>query len=146
MRALVCILLAALALTAPVLASAAQEELYGDLGMSAAESAAPEAARETLGGILLLIAAIAISIGLFYSRSSLENYSRCFRIGLLLFILLEVISACRKGMEMMNASAEAEVFRRMAFMDGLTRLGNRAAFEREMEKFERHQKEGSLLL
>ena len=100
------------------------------------------AARETLGGILLLIAAIAISIGLFYSRSSLENYSRCFRIGLLLFILLEVISACRKGMEMMNASAEAEVFRRMAFMDGLTRLGNRAAFEREMEKFERHQKEG----
>ena len=51
MRALVCILLAALALTAPVLASAAQEELYGDLGMSAAESAAPEAARETLGDL-----------------------------------------------------------------------------------------------
>ena len=51
MRALVCILLAALALTAPVLASAAQEELYGDLGMSAAESAAPKAARETLGDL-----------------------------------------------------------------------------------------------
>lgn len=69
----------------------------------------------------------------FYMGSQRDN-SRFFRYGLLLFIGILSVSSFKKSITLLRSSMEARTYRRLAFVDGMTQLGNRAKFDREMDR------------
>ncbi|MEG2376989.1 MAG: diguanylate cyclase [Clostridia bacterium] len=65
----------------------------------------------------------------FYTPANSDN-SFFFRIGLIIFIIMFSIVAFYKALEIIRASIETHTYRRLAYTDAMTHLGNRTAFDR----------------
>ena len=68
-----------------------------------------------------------------------------FRIGLILFILTLGYGALRQSIAMLQARAETNALKMMAYTDALTRIPNRAAFEQKMEELDAQWKPGVVI-
>ncbi|WP_343249102.1 GGDEF domain-containing protein [Diplocloster hominis] len=89
--------------------------------------------RGLLAGLFILCAAAIFSIVKFYF-SSHNNNSLYFRMGLLVFIVVLGFSTLKKSLLLVNTRAEAAAYRKLAFLDSMTMLGNRTAFDTQTEK------------
>ncbi|MBU9738584.1 GGDEF domain-containing protein [Diplocloster agilis] len=89
--------------------------------------------RGLLTGLVILCAAGIFSIVKFYF-SSHDNNSLYFRIGLLGFIVVLGFSTLKKSLLLVNTRAEAAAYRKLAYLDSMTMLGNRTAFDVQTEK------------
>lgn len=57
-----------------------------------------------------------------------------FPIGLYMFITIQAMYSCRQYFDMNKKRMETEIYKRLAFTDGLTGLYNRLAFENDINK------------
>ena len=89
--------------------------------------------REIIWGLWVLGIASAISVVRFYMSDRTEN-SQFFRYGVLLFIMFLSVAAFRRNQKLSDAEAEAKVFRRLAYIDVLTQMSNRNAFDLQMNR------------
>ncbi|MCF0132780.1 MAG: EAL domain-containing protein [Blautia sp.] len=89
-----------------------------------------------------------LAVSLFWNSSG-EAYSICYLLSLLIFIVFMVIDACYSLMENdfqnRKTKMELEVYQRLSVIDGLTGLGNRRAFDEEMEVVDQKRIENALL-
>lgn len=98
-----------------------------------------------LAGICLLCIGGLISV-IDFALGSTQDNSLFFRLGLTLFIVLTCTGSCMRGMELLRSSLKAETYRLLAYTDNMTGLGNRAAFEREIDKLEGNAQFSTLTL
>lgn len=89
--------------------------------------------RGLLTGLSILGAAGIFSIVKFYF-SSHNNNSLYFRLGLLGFISVLGFSTLKKSLLFLNTRAEAIAYRKLAYLDSMTMLENRTAFDSQTEK------------
>lgn len=89
--------------------------------------------REIIWGLWVLGATSVIAIAQFYISDRTEN-SQFFRYGVLLFIVFLSVAAFRRNQKLFDAEAEAKVFRRLAYIDVLTQMSNRNAFDQQMHQ------------
>lgn len=89
---------------------------------------------------LLFVSGIA-SIVLFYLSNG-SDYSYFFRGGLLLFIVLLGVNACRRAGKVINESLAANVYKQMAYIDLMTTLANRTSFDVDLESLQQGMKAG----
>ena len=94
-----------------------------------------EGALPEFGAIGFVILAISIIIDIVnYYMSSFVDVSRYSRIGLLLFILMLALDTIHNAIvEELNIK-KVDIYKTVAFTDSLTGLGNRQAYEQEIEK------------
>lgn len=90
--------------------------------------------REVLAGISVLFLSGFVSILRFYVTNT-DDYSVFFRVGLIWFILLLGAGAVRKSVELLNAKLEADTYKRLAYLDTMTMLANRTAFDEAIEGY-----------
>lgn len=76
-----------------------------------------------------------VDLTLFYGTKYFRD-SFWVKIGVLVFILLQTYSLVRDYLEHYENDLKTDVYRRMAYVDALTGLGNRAAFERKIDELE----------
>lgn len=81
-------------------------------------------------GICILAAGAMLSLAAFLPQKISDN-SLFFRIGLIGFYLSLCYVSLRRGMGLLRTSMEAETYRRLAYKDAMTGIGNRAAFDRD---------------
>lgn len=86
--------------------------------------------REIWIGLAALGAASLAAMVQFYVRPMSDN-SFFFRIGLLAFIILLCISAFKRAVAALNENAQTAVYKQLAYVDLMTHLQNRTAFEKE---------------
>ena len=94
--------------------------------------------REVRGMILgmnVLCFFTACSVLLFYTNH-LNWYANVSMIGLVVFAVCLGVSGLKKCISLMRAHSETLAYKRLAYMDFLTKLYNRAAYEREAERLE----------
>lgn len=91
---------------------------------------------EILLGTAILVVFAVIALVHFYTPGG--EYSRYYRIGLLLFALLLVVRALRKGAKIVGEGVLAATYRKLAYTDPLTDLGSRAAFSEEVQRQQQH--------
>lgn len=100
--------------------------------------------REVLVGMLFLLVFALLALVRYYLSSD-SGYSMLFQVGLLCFItcLSMAAAAARRALEAAGESAKTELYRRLAYLDLMTGLRNRTAFEADMKKLETsHHREG----
>ncbi|MCE5196359.1 MAG: GGDEF domain-containing protein [Negativicutes bacterium] len=92
--------------------------------------------REIILGIFVLCCSAGISLVQYYFARPDDNanYAMVFKLGILVFIILLAVSAIRKSAAFYRGLTAAEIYRKMAFTDSMTNLGNRAAFEIDMSQ------------
>lgn len=91
-----------------------------------------------LRGIGLSGLSVATGIDVFRFYLGKGNDSAMFvRIGLLIFIVCFGSSSLERIMSVVKLSAQAELISRLAYQDGLTRIGNRTAFEERLAELEK---------
>lgn len=82
---------------------------------------------------MLLGAAVdVVRFNLGYTRYN----SLCFQLGMLAFVLCQLVIFLRGYFQMYRATVQADAYRRMAYLDLLTGLGNRNAYERRIDQLE----------
>ena len=89
-------------------------------------------------GLLILVISVFIDIGHYYTSSFIDA-SRYARIGLLVFILLLMVETILTALNEEINVRKAEVYKSLAFTDSLTGLGNRQAYELEIEKIDERE-------
>ncbi len=99
------------------------------------ESGMPELT--SIGFIVLAVSSF-IDIGHYYT-SSFVDASRYSRIGLLIFVLLLAVDTMHVTLADEVEIRRAEVYKSLAFTDNLTGLGNRQAYEQEIEKIDERE-------
>ena len=77
-----------------------------------------------------------VDLALFYGTKYFRD-SFWVKIGVLVFILLQTYTLVKDYLEHYENDLKADVYRRMAYVDALTGLGNRAAFEQKIIELER---------
>ena len=107
----------------------------GMLNRKKDEGELPELA--AIGFIVFVISAF-IDIGHYYSSSFVDG-SRYTRIGLLFFVLMLAVDTMHYTLKDELDVRKAEVYKSLAFTDGLTGLGNRQAYEQEIEKIDERE-------
>ncbi len=97
--------------------------------------------REIILGMLILCCSVVISLVQYYlaKPDGNANYAVIFKLGILVFISLLAVSAIRKSVAFYRDLTEAEFYKKMAFTDYMTNLGNRAAFEVGMSQKQQTQ-------
>ncbi len=107
----------------------------GAVGIKHGSDAIPE-----LGvlGFLILAISIFIDIGHYYASNFIDA-SRYSRVGLLIFILFLAVDTMHFSLSDELDVRKAEVYKSVAFTDTLTGLGNRQAYEQEIEKIEERE-------
>ncbi len=104
--------------------------------------------REVRGMILgmnVLCFFTACSVLLFYTNH-LNWYANVSMIGLVVFVICLGVSALKKCINLMRAHSETLAYKRLAYMDFLTKLNNRAAYERESDRLEALTDRGRITL
>ncbi|WP_042347797.1 GGDEF domain-containing protein [Bacillus massiliigorillae] len=91
--------------------------------------------REIIWGLLSLFILAVMAITNFYVKISTDN-SLFFQYGVGIFILLLAINTIKKSIALLNKRTEAEIYKELAYTDTMTKLSNRAAFEKEMTHLE----------
>ncbi|MGE4354573.1 MAG: GGDEF domain-containing protein, partial [Oscillospiraceae bacterium] len=91
----------------------------------------PEYARGVMlaEGILMLMSIIAMFR---YYMNSQSNYAHFFRYGMVGFVLILILLSIKKSWENLQEYTKIQVYKSMAYLDSLTQLGSRAAFEIRM--------------
>ena len=89
--------------------------------------------RVLLGYLSFCIFSI-FALGSFYQGNT-YNYSLMYAIGILGFVLFLGAGACATIYDQIRENANVAVYARMAYLDMMTGLGNRAAFNRETEGY-----------
>ncbi|MBR1523499.1 MAG: GGDEF domain-containing protein [Lachnospiraceae bacterium] len=89
-------------------------------------------------GLVILVISVFIDIGHYYI-SSFVDASRYSRIGLLVFVILLAIDSMFLSLNDEIDVRKAEVYKSLAFTDSLTGLGNRQAYEQEIEKIDERE-------
>ena len=107
----------------------------GMLNRKKDEGELPELA--AIGFIVFVISAF-IDIGHYYSSSFVDG-SRYTRIGLLFFVLMLAVDTMHYTLKDELDVRKAEVYKSLAFTDGLTGLWNRQAYEQEIEKIDERE-------
>lgn len=85
--------------------------------------------REIWIGLAALGASALLAIVQFYVSPMSDN-SFFFRIGLLVFIILLCVSAFKRAVAALNENAQTAVYKQLAYVDLMTHLQNRTAFEK----------------
>lgn len=75
-------------------------------------------------------------LALFYGTKSFRS-SFWIKIGVLLFVLLQTYGLVHDYLKHCESDLKASIYRRMAYVDSLTGLGNRAAFEQKIAELEK---------
>jgi diguanylate cyclase (GGDEF)-like protein len=81
-----------------------------------------------------------IDIGRYYVGNGSDS-ALFVRIGLLIFIICFGSSSMEKIISAVKLGAEAEIISQLAYKDGLTKLGNRTAFNEKLEELEEKRSE-----
>ena len=84
-------------------------------------------------GFVVLAISILIDIGHYY-MSSFVDASKYSRIGLFIFIMMLAIDTINNTLNEELNIKKADIYKTVAFIDNLTGLGNRQAYEQEIEK------------
>lgn len=96
------------------------------------DSAIPE-----FGAVGFIVLSISILIDIIhYYLSSFVDASRYSRLGLFIFVLLLAIDTINSTLTEEINIRKADIYKSVAFMDNLTGLGNRQAYEQEIEKID----------
>ena len=69
-----------------------------------------------------------------YYFGSFGDYARFFRIGILIFIAFISISYTKGAINLLKRGVQSETYEKMAYEDVLTKAGNRAYFEKELNE------------
>ena len=88
--------------------------------------------RSLLWGIFLLLFCAVIAF-LMYYQNPVSSYSAVYCIGIFLFIVCLICAVFQKLYIQMKASANAEVYKKLAYTDVMTEMKNRTAFMLEQE-------------
>ena len=84
-------------------------------------------------GFFILVISVLIDIFHYYTSNYIDG-SRYCRIGLLVFVLLLAFDTLNMTITDQIDMKKAEVYKTLAFTDSLTGLGNRQAYEQEIER------------
>lgn len=101
--------------------------------------------RRFIIGFLVMSVFIAIDF-LRYYLFKLSDSALFFRFGFLAFVIILSADTIEKYFFIAELSSEARVYRRMAYLDILTGLKNRAAFDKDMEKLALQPLTGTILV
>lgn len=101
--------------------------------------------RETIWGILLLMAFSGLAFLRFYAGYGNKQFVDYYGMGIFFFVALMAVSGVRRGLDMFYASVRAMAFKKMAYMDTMTQMSNRAAFNETMEEIPRRENGASSL-
>ncbi|MDO4540877.1 MAG: GGDEF domain-containing protein [Syntrophomonadaceae bacterium] len=89
--------------------------------------------RETIWGVLVLMAFASLAFLRFYAGYGNKQFTDYYGAGIFFFVLLLGIGALRRGFELFYASVRAMSYQRMAYVDTMTQMSNRASFNETME-------------
>lgn len=87
-------------------------------------------------GFIALVICVGIDIARYYSNQNFSDHSRYSRIGLLLFVIFLAADTVQGSIRDEIDLKKAEVYKSVAFTDTLTGLGNRQAYELEVDKID----------
>ncbi len=87
-------------------------------------------------GLIGLSVATGLDVVRFYLAKGSDS-AMFVRIGLLIFIICFGSSSLEHIMSVIKMSAQAELISKLAYQDGLTRIGNRTAFEERLTELEK---------
>ena len=93
--------------------------------------------REVLISILPLAAGGIVDIFLFYNKAG-GNITFWFKMGIIIFILFQLYFNYKEYMSIYEERLEADLFKKLAFTDYMTHLGNRTAYEKTLDRLEDH--------
>ncbi len=101
--------------------------------------------REVLAGMLCLLVFVLLALVRYYLTFD-SGYSLLFQVGLICFIicLSMAAAAARRALEAAGENAKTQLYRRLAYLDLMTGLRNRTAFEADMKKLENSYKRPGL--
>ena len=95
-------------------------------------------------GLIAIAVAAAIDVFRYYLKTGGDN-AMFIRFGLLIWIFCFGSSSMKRTVEAVRKGAHVDFVSQLAYMDGLTGIGNRTAFQEKMEEFEkRKHEEGSI--
>lgn len=95
-----------------------------------------------LSAVPMLVGA-GIDVSLFYLPVIVINNSFYFQLGVLLFLVIQLMFFARSYFTMCAKNVELDLYEKMAFIDIMTGLANRTAFEREIHSIDEHISEYS---
>ena len=87
-------------------------------------------ARNMLFATIVLCTSTVFSISSYWG--GFESYPNIVFIGILLFILILVVGMVRRAFAMQKQAVRADFYKRCAYTDWMTELGNRASFEQQL--------------
>lgn len=93
--------------------------------------------RKTLySGIFIIVVSTILEL-LYFVFINKENSGNILRFGLCLFIFKSGMDVIREGRKLRRDDFEKEILQTMAYTDGMTKLGNRFAYELEKTRLEK---------
>ena len=85
--------------------------------------------------MLPIMIGMTIDLAIYYEHWQLSSSDAAFTtIGVLIFLIFELYHVWQRSIEIYTASIRSQEYQAMAYIDALTGIGNRRAFEAEMEK------------
>ncbi|MDE6531605.1 MAG: diguanylate cyclase [Lachnospiraceae bacterium] len=95
-------------------------------------------------GLISIAVTAAIDVFRYYLKTGGDN-AMFIRFGLLIWIICFGGSSMKRTVEAVRKGVHVDFVSQLAYMDGLTGIGNRTAFQEKMEEFEkRKHEEGSI--
>lgn len=103
------------------------------------------ASAKNLLGIVGIFSVFGLASLFIFSLGMRKDNSKLFRWGLLIFVVLLLGETWSKLIRLVQERIQMEVYKKMAYQDVLTGLGNRTAFEERIEELEESLAAGSLV-
>lgn len=91
------------------------------------------AMKKIIAGFGMMSLSVIAALGTFYVNVSI-NYAYLYSIGFVVFIMFLAWSAFGEVYSHLEENAKTEVYRKMAYIDGMTGMENRAAFEKVLNE------------
>lgn len=88
-------------------------------------------------GIFLVALCVVFDVVRFYTSRKRRDSATFSRFGLLIYIVILGMELLKKSFRLIDVEREAEKLKREARMDAVTKLGNRTAFQEDVEAIER---------
>ena len=96
-------------------------------------------------GIFIIVISAILEL-LYFLFVNKENSGNILRFGLCLFIFKSGMDVIREGKKLRRDDFEKEILQTMAYTDGMTRLGNRFAYELEKTRLEKQENTHVIIL
>ncbi len=91
-------------------------------------------------GLISIAVTAAIDVFRYYLKTGGDN-AMFIRFGLLIWIICFGGSSMKRTIDAVRKGAHVDFVSQLAYMDGLTGIGNRTAFQEKMEEFEKRKQE-----